>query len=476
MRYFRRMTRLRLATDSPRDSVLKRWKEFLLIGLLGCARVICAETTASLGQDAKLDALSVAREFCVTNYGAVADGQTLCTASIQKAIDAIATNGGGTLCIPQGIFLTGSIFLKPGVNLHLDDGAVLKGSTELKDYPERITRIEGLQQPLVAALINAGNCPNLLIDGNGTIDGSGKPFWVSFWQAITHNPKTANVDVKRPRLIFLDHCSGARIAGLKLKDSGFWNVHVYACDHLTIDGLDISAPHKGLRSGPEIIGKRWQELGDVRAPSSDGIDVDSCQHVIIRNCSFGVDDDDIALKGSKGPFALQDTNSAPVDDVLVENCTFRYGHGCLTFGSEGTVVRNVTMRHCQVLGGQTLLRLKLRTDTPQTYEHILLEDITANPSGQLIAASPWTQYADLQGQLQPSSIIEDVTLRHIRGHAKGFITLNNHPNSRIKDIQLEDINIEADDPALKEGVGVSGVKLSNVMVNDQPPRVEAINK
>lgn len=453
------------------------WRKLLLLGLLGCAQAIHAETT-DVQRPAANPAVSApeSRLFAVTNYGAIGDGQTLCTMAIQKAIDAIAVQGGGTLRIPPGTFLTGSVFLKPGVNLHLDAGAVLRGSPSLKDYPATTTRIEGLQQPLVAALINASNCPDLRITGSGTIDGNGKPFWVSFWQATTRNPKTTNVQIKRPRLMFLDHCPDAHIEGLKLKDSGFWNVHVYDCNHLVIDGLDISAPNKGLRHGPEIAGKTWRDLGPVRAPSSDGIDVDSCQHVVIRNCTIGVDDDNIALKGSKGPFALADKASPPVEDVLVENCTFRYGAACLTFGSEATVVRNVVMRHCQVLGGHTLLRLKLRPDTAQTFAHVLVEDIMLNPGGRVIFAAPWTQYANLQGQPQPASVIRDITFRHVRGHAKELGLLTNHATSSIKGVRFEDVDIQADDPALKESPGVKGVEFSKVLVNGHPPQMELTRK
>jgi alpha-L-rhamnosidase len=470
------MTRLLLPNRCARIPAFTGWKRSVAFGLmfsLGVSFSAWAETPAA--ETAGFTNRVESRAFRVTSFGAIGDGQTLGTAAIQKGIDTISAQGGGTLTIPPGTFLTGAIFLKPGVNLHLETGAVLKGSPELTDYPEMVTRIEGRQQPLVAALINASNCPNLRITGNGTIDGNGKSFWVAFWQAITRNPKTTNVEVKRPRLIFLEHCAGAHLEGLKLINAGFWNVHVYDCSQLVIDGLDITAPNQGLRSGPEIAGKRWQDLGPVRAPSSDGIDVDSCQHVIIRNCSIGVDDDNIALKGSKGPFALADKTSAPVDDVLIENCTFRYGHGALTFGSEATGIRNVIMRHCTILGGHTVLRLKLRPDTAQTYENILVEDITVNPSGRLISATPWMQYADLQGQPQPPSLIRNVTLRHVQGRAREFGALTNHATSVIENVRLEDVTIQADQPEFKTGKGV-GVKFSNVLVNGLSPQLETARK
>ena len=471
------MTRLLLRSIFARNPVFTDWKRviaFSWIFSFGLALTARADMQPSATTNSVAGTKS--REFPVTSFGAIGDGQTLGTTAIQKGIDTIAAQGGGTLNITPGTFLTGAIFLKPGVNLHLEAGAVLKGSPELNDYPEVMTRIEGLQQPLVAALINASNCPNLRITGNGTIDGNGKPFWVSFWQAITRDPKTTNVGVKRPRLIFLEHCAGAHLEGLKLINAGFWNVHVYDCNQLIIDGLDITAPNQGLRSGPEIAGKRWQDLGPVRAPSSDGIDVDSCQHVILRNCSIGVDDDNIALKGSKGPFAQADKASAPVDDVLIENCIFRYGHGALTFGSEATVIRNVVMRHCQILGGHTVLRLKLRPDTAQTYENVLVEDITVNPSGRLISATPWMQFADLQGQPQPPSLVRNVTIRHVQGRAKEFGALTNHATSAMENIRLEDVDIQAEQPLFRTGKGVSGVKFSNVLVNGVSPQLETARK
>lgn len=471
------MTRLLSPNRLARIPAFTGWNRAMVLGLsfsLGLGLTTRADTQPSAATNSVACAKSP--DFPVTSFGAIGDGQTLGTAAIQKGIDTIAAQGGGTLRITPGTFLTGALFLKPGVNLHLDTGAILKGSPDLKDYPEMMTRIEGRQQPLVAALINASNCPNLRLTGSGTIDGNGKPFWVSFWQAITRDPKTTNVGVKRPRLIFLEHCDGAHLEGLKLINAGFWNVHVYDCNQLIIDGLDITAPNEGLRSGAEITGKRWQELGPVRAPSSDGIDVDSCQHVIIRNCSIGVDDDNIALKGSKGPFAQADKASAPVDDVLIENCTFRYGHGALTFGSEATVIRNVVMRHCSVLGGHTVLRLKLRPDTAQTYENVLVEDITVNPSGRLISATPWLQYADLQGQPQPPSLIRNVTIRHVQGRAKEFGALTNHATSVMEKIHVEDVTIEADQAAFKTGKGISGVIFSNVLVNGRAPQLETTRK
>ena len=120
------------------------------------------------------------RQLSIAASGAVGDGVTLNTAAIQKAIDSLAANGGGTLVIPKGEFLSGAIYLKPGVNLHLDQGAVLKGSTNIADYPELMTRIEGHFEVWIPALVNASNVNHLRITGEGTIAGGGQPFWDEF--------------------------------------------------------------------------------------------------------------------------------------------------------------------------------------------------------------------------------------------------------------------------------------------------------
>jgi polygalacturonase len=106
----------------------------------------------------------------LSDFGAVSDGKTLNTEPIQSAIDHLASKGGGTLAIPHGVFRSGALFLKPGVHLHLDDGAVLKGSTDTRDYPARVTRIEGHFEEWLPALINADHTDHLRIGGAGTLD------------------------------------------------------------------------------------------------------------------------------------------------------------------------------------------------------------------------------------------------------------------------------------------------------------------
>ncbi|HEU5397294.1 MAG TPA: glycosyl hydrolase family 28 protein, partial [Verrucomicrobiae bacterium] len=156
----------------------------------------------------------------ITDFGAVGDGTTLNTVRIQSAIDQLAAKGGGTLIVPKGTFLSGALFLKPGIHLHLDAGAVIEGSTNLADYPKMMTRIEGHFQEWRPALINADKIDHLRIDGSGTLDGNGAPFWKEFWTRLKADPKTTNLDVERPRLMFIEHSDDVQISGITFKNSG----------------------------------------------------------------------------------------------------------------------------------------------------------------------------------------------------------------------------------------------------------------
>src|SRR5438067_1145503 len=139
--------------------------------ILQLVLILTAMCGASAAEQKQPPTNSQTNETPITKFGAVGDGQTLNTKTIQSAIDHAAQSGGGAVVIPEGVFLSGAIFLKPGVNLRLDERAVLKGSTDIKDYPKMKTRIEGHFEPWIPALVNADEADHLRISGSGTLDG-----------------------------------------------------------------------------------------------------------------------------------------------------------------------------------------------------------------------------------------------------------------------------------------------------------------
>lgn len=334
--------------------------------------------------------------YVITSFGAVNDSTLVQTEAIQRAVDAAAVEG-GTVVIPKGVWLSGAIFFKPGTCLYLEEGAVLKGSTDVADFPDIPVHIEGVLQPYVSALINADRCDGFRISGSGTLDGNGLPYWKAFWARRKENPDCTNLEVRRPRMIGISNSSDVSIEGIRLRNSAFWNIHLYKCKGVKVYGVDIYAPEK-----------------PVRAPSSDGIDLDACKDVHIRGCSFATCDDLIAMKGGKGPWADTDPDNGPVKNVLVEDCRFGHGPGVLVFGSECVRAENIVLRNSTVDGTDRLVWLKMRPDTPQHYEHILVDNVTGKVK-YAIFVKPWTQFFDLKGREDiPMSYASDVRIQNCK--------------------------------------------------------------
>lgn len=391
----------------------------------------------------------------ILDFGARAKADAINTVAIQSGIDSLAAGGGGTLVVPRGTFVTGALFLRPGVHLHLARGAVLKCTNDMAHFPPRRTRIEGhFEESYTPALLNAHECHGLRITGEGVLDGSGRPVWDRFWamhDAAPDPANFANIAFPRARLALFDNCHDVLVEGVTFKDSQFWNLHLYNCEDVTVRGVSFTVPD------------------DYRqAPSSDGIDIDSCRRVVVEDCLFSVTDDCIAAKGSKGPKALEDTSSPPVEDILIRRCQFRRGHHAFACGSEATIVRDVLMEECKVTGEMVLLRLKLRPDTPQLYERIMLREITLdNAAGSIMGVEPWTQYRQPVGANPPQSRVTSVVLCGIRGRYGAFGTLRPNPGqTRIDGVRFCDIDLSLETPELQTE-GVEGLVFENVEVNGE---------
>ncbi len=390
-----------------------------------------------------------ARRLMITDFGAVGDDATLNTAAVQSTIDK-AAQGGGVVVVPQGVFVCGALFLKPGVDLHLERGAVLKCSTDLSHFPPMRTRIEGhFEDVFTPGLINADGCDGLTISGEGTLDGAGMPVWEQFWKNRAANPGFANIGMARARLAVLSNARRVTVDGITFKDSQFWNLHIYNCEDVMVRNA------------------RFQVPDDYKqAPSTDGIDLDSCRKVTVDGCYFSVTDDCIAAKGSKGPFALDDTSSPPVEHIRIRNCIFKRGNGMLTLGSEATIVRNVIVENCKAIGKVQVAVLKLRPDTPQHYEDIHYRNITLDsPAGNILSIQPWKQYFDLKGQPPPQSVVRNITLTNIRGRFGSFGVVSPNPGqTEISGIVLKNIDVQLTRDILTFGDDVR-VHFENVKVN-----------
>lgn len=384
----------------------------------------------------------------ILDTGAVGDGRTLNTEAIQRAIDRLASEGGGTVQVPAGVFVSGALFLKPGVHLHLDPGAVIRCSTELRHFPPQRTWIEGhYEAAFNPALINASACHGLRISGEGTLDGAGRPVWDEFWarrRASGQGMGFRNLDVARARLMIIEKSQDVQVEGITFKDSQFWNLHLYRCQGVVVRNARFEVPDDY-----------------VQAPSSDGIDIDSSQDVTVSGCWFSVTDDCIALKGAKGPDAPNNPDSPAVRHVRVKDCTFRRGHAAVNMGSEAWHVSDVVVEDIHVTGDMNVLGVKLRPDTPQVYEDIHFRGVTLDASGgQLVKIYPWTQYFDLKGAAPPRSRVQNISMSDVRGRYGAFGSISGNPGQTVlRDIRLEGIEVTFEQDAELKAEGVERLVL-----------------
>ncbi len=393
---------------------------------------------------------SLAKDYVITQYGVGTDSTEINTEAIQKVIDRAHADGGGTIVVPKGVFLSGALFFKPNTTLRIAEGGVLKGSDDIADYPLIPSRMEGRKLDYFAALVNAYEVDGFGIEGPGRIDGNGLRFWKTFWAYRDSLRKlgreSTNLEVHRPRLIFIWNSDHVKINGVELRNAGFWTTHLYQCNDVLIEHCDIRSP-----------------FAPVKAPSTDGIDLDVCKRVTIRNCYISVNDDAIAIKGGKGPNAHQLPENGPVEDILIENCTFGDAHAALTFGSECIHGHHVTMRNCKVENNCPILHLKMRPDTYQTFENITLENITGR-CGTIISMKPWTQFFDMGGSSEkPFGTVKNITISNVRVTCKEFGEIQGNPMDRVQDIVFRNVEVTAENPALK--TSYEGVSLENVTVN-----------
>lgn len=392
-------------------------------------------------QTTPVDINTLGKTYCVTDYGVVNDGK-LHTTELQNLIDKVAADGGGVVIIPEGTYMTGALFFKQGVHLHLDYGATLMGSNDPSDYPILKTRIEGETCLYYSALINVDGLDGFSISGKGTIDGNGLTFWKHFWERRSWNPQCTNKDEQRPRLVYVSNCKNVQIEGVHLQNSAFWTTHIYNSENVKLLRLHIYSPAQ-----------------PVKAPSTDAIDLDVVKNVLVKNCYMSVNDDAVAIKGGKGPYADYwrtkyesiDINNFPEmigdganENILIEDCEYGFCHGCLTLGSESVYAHNIILRRIKVTEANNLLWLKMRPDTPQLYEYVTVEDIEGNGKNFLLVA-PWTQFYDLKGRESvPMSYSNHITMRNITFDCNVFFNVKQKEDQyHLSNFTFENLTITA---------------------------------
>ena len=375
----------------------------------------------------RVDVNALGRQYVLTDYGVLAGSTEVQTRQIQAVIDRCAQEGGGVVVVPTGTFKTGALFFKQGTHLHLSEGAVLLGSDRIIDFPILTTRIEGETCKYFAALVNADGLDGFTITGKGTIDGNGLKYWQEFWIRRQWNPQCTNKDAQRPRLTYVSNSRNVTIQDVHLINSPFWTNHVYKSDHVRYLDCYIYAPTENVYAPQPKRG----------APSSDAIDIDVCTDVMVDGCFMHVNDDAVVLKGGKGTWADKDSTNGNCERILIQNCHYGRVHGCLTLGSESLHDRNVILRNCQTDNANRVLWLKMRPDTPQHYEYVLVENITGH-CDRFLFIHPWTQFFKPGDRKDmPLSRCNNVTLRNIKVDTKTMLDVKTSEKYELIDFTLD---------------------------------------
>jgi len=351
-------------------------------------------------------------EVNVKDLGATGDGKTKDTVSLQLAIERCSSLGGGEVVVPAGDYLTGALALRSNVVLRIEDGATLNGSPDMTDYPYAQVRWEGHWMKGYIGFINARDAENIGILGPGKIVASPK----------IQGRLERSTGVRLPALLEFVNCKNVNVENCYTQQAGMWSIHPVYCENITFKNVVV-------KSG------------------ADGIDVDSCKHVIIDGCDFDTTDDCISLKSGRG--VEGNTIARPTEDVHISNCSFKdQVWACIGIGSETSGgIRGVHVENCKCVGAGTFaIYIKSRPGRGAFIEDIYMNNLEVSGA----------KLGFLRFNILNSGVTDAPNL--VPGD-EGIPTIRNFHFSNIK---------VTDEPVLVDGTGIhprkplEGFSLTNI--------------
>ena len=366
--------------------------------------------------------------FNILNYGAKEGGKILCTAAIQKAIDECFLAGGGIVTVPAGTYLTGTIWLKSHIELHLEAGAVLRGSADLKDYndddldekrdtdyPQNFSCAE--EEWRGKHLIIAHECEDVALTGKGCVDGAADDYFEDVWFAEHKHDywypegwcwSKDKVNLRPGQVIVFAECKNVLISDITVCNAPCWDIFLHGCDNVRINGVYIHNPRYFI--------------------NTDGIDIDCCSYVTVSNCVIDTADDCITFRANPERLSNKDKKC---EYITVTNCTlsttcfaFRVGVGTGTvehirvsnisvsraatpiaftphFGENETNIRDVNFNN--ISAGEVSFPCRIEVGKKATFSDITIENYRSYSYGQLFAVAE-------------DSISDNIILRNIECH------------------------------------------------------------
>lgn len=409
------------------------------------------------------------KDYLITTYGARGDGITKNTEAIRLAIEQCHAEGGGRVIVPAGKFLTGPIYLRSNVNLHLQDDAVILFSADTRDYPLVLTRWEGMDCMNYSPQLYAYEEENIAVTGTGTLDGNGSKInWWPWkgrkgmgWKDGDPNQLPARAelhDMMRKRIaphdrVFGDghylrpymyqpyNCRNLLLAGVRMINSPMWFISPVMCENVTIEGVYVKS----------------------NGPNTDGCDPDACRNVLIKDCFFDTGDDCIAIKSGRDEDGRGYGRAA--ENHIIENCEFRNGHGGVVIGSEiAGGARNIYAINCTMDSPRLdrVLRVKTSSSRGGIIQNVFMKNITVGVYKE--AALHFNMFYENPGEHMP--VIRNVWVEdlHVTGGGEYAILINAYKTSPVQDLTLVNARING----VREDMKIDHVKnlrFKNVKIN-----------
>ena len=394
-----------------------------------------------------------AMPLSVKECGAVGDGVTLDTKAIQAAIDSVAAQGGGVVEVPSGVYLTGSIWLRDNIDLHLNPGAVIKGSPDLKDYcdenccSQNEAEIKGGDYISGGHLIMGVGVRNVSITGSGRIDGNSDAFMLD--ENGKRWSKKSKIPGRPGQMIWFVDSQDIRIKDVEIADSPYWSLFILNCDRVWIDGCYVHTRRK-----------------DYHTFNGDGIDIDRCRYVTISNCRIDTSDDCITLRASAA-HKLADPHDC--EWVTVTNCNLSSSCNAIRLGvGEGNI-------HDAVFSNLTI------SDTKQAF-NIVAAYVRGNRGTDIYGIRfnnirvQANELVRIHHMHSPAAIIKDIVFDGISGSVKYTSKLWAKQAAPFTNIVFRNVDVPTDIECVNAQIKIEGGLLTKKKLSskDLKARIEGI--
>lgn len=414
------------------------------------------------------------RDYPITDYGAVGDGEADATEAFEEAVTACHEAGGGRVVVPEGEFRSGPIHLRSNVNLHVAEGATIRFVRDPSRYlPTVYTRWEGMELMNYSPLIYAFEEENVAVTGSGTLDGQANR---EHWWPWKGEPEDGWSEGEPRQLEARNRLMKMVAEGVRVEERVFGEgsylrpsfIQPYRCENVLVEGVEIiRSPmweiHPVLSENVTVRGVTVESHG----PNNDGCNPESCTDVLIEDCYFDTGDDCIALKSGRNEDGRR--IGAPIENVVVRNCTMRDGHGGVVIGSEMSGgARNIFAEDCEMDSPNLdrILRIKTNSIRGGTVENVYMRNIEVGEVGGSIARVNFLYEEGDAGEHEP--VVRGIDVRGINAtKSEQVLNLRGYADSPIRDVTLADCQFTnvAGESTIEH---VEDLTFNNVSVNGTP--------